>query len=386
MSVLTSSISAAKSSGRSSLVAAASAGTTCQASQIGSNSASHRALHFRPLHGQQRLDLIGKPNNRFRAWFHRPMRAARTARSTSVKSQAGHTTQRSASPMRRNSIGSTRGRPPPDRFPQDAIIFEPALAANINRDDRRNRLGARPIGPLAPRRREASLGKIDILAVLTVAHPGVCCHADGTARLVAEIALLGRGVSNCQLGIAVLADAGRSFWVEAYGGRPYRVERQRHEPIEILRLTVAVVGSTQPDKIAELVQQSDDGLLSRFLWVWPDPVPFRLGRITPDIGWAITALDRLRELQLQIGDPPQPIYGPLDRRGQELLEAFGRDMQERRGESGGLQPQRLRQGARLGATAFAGARISLVVRNGRVLGTAECDQPGGDGGRGSAGR
>ncbi len=137
-------------------------------------------------------------------------------------------------------------------------------------------------------------------------------------------------------GMNVYNDAGRSFWVEAYGGRPYRVERQRHEPIVIPRLAVAVVGSTQPDKVAEMLQQRDDGLMSRFLWAWPDPVPFRLGRITPDTGWAIAALDRLRELQLQMGDPPQPIYVPLDRCGQELLEAFARDMQDRRGESGGL--------------------------------------------------
>ena len=44
-------------------------------------------------------------------------------------------------------------------------------------------------------------------------------------------------------------DAGRAFWVEAYGGRPYRLERQKHpEPIEIAYFVVAVYGSTQPDR------------------------------------------------------------------------------------------------------------------------------------------
>lgn len=52
-------------------------------------------------------------------------------------------------------------------------------------------------------------------------------------------------------GMNAYNDAGRSFWVEAYGGRPYRVERQKHpEPIVIPRLAVAVYGSTQPDKLA----------------------------------------------------------------------------------------------------------------------------------------
>jgi hypothetical protein len=42
-------------------------------------------------------------------------------------------------------------------------------------------------------------------------------------------------------------NAGRSFWIEAYGGRPYRVERVKHpEPIVIPRLAVAVSGGTQP--------------------------------------------------------------------------------------------------------------------------------------------
>src|SRR5208337_4606635 len=41
-------------------------------------------------------------------------------------------------------------------------------------------------------------------------------------------------------GMTAYNSAGRSFWVEAYGGRPYRVERQKHpEPITIPRLAVA---------------------------------------------------------------------------------------------------------------------------------------------------
>jgi Protein of unknown function (DUF3987) len=73
-------------------------------------------------------------------------------------------------------------------------------------------------------------------------------------------------------------DAGHSFWLEAYGGRPYRIERVKHpEPIVIPRLAVAVSGGTQPDKLAPLMREADDGLLARLLWSWarPDPVPAR---------------------------------------------------------------------------------------------------------------
>jgi hypothetical protein len=58
-------------------------------------------------------------------------------------------------------------------------------------------------------------------------------------------------------------DAGREFWIEAYGGRSYRVERQKNrEPIDVQRLVVAAYGGTQPAKIAGLLKEADDEILS----------------------------------------------------------------------------------------------------------------------------
>ena len=43
-------------------------------------------------------------------------------------------------------------------------------------------------------------------------------------------------------GMNAYNDAGRAFWIEAFGGRPYRVERQKHpEPIIVPRLAVSVL-------------------------------------------------------------------------------------------------------------------------------------------------
>jgi Protein of unknown function (DUF3987) len=138
-------------------------------------------------------------------------------------------------------------------------------------------------------------------------------------------------------GMTAYNPAGRGFWIEAYGGRPYRVERQKHpEPIVIPRHAVAVYGTTQPDKLALLMGGADDGLLSRILWTWPEPIPFRLGRRAPGAPWAIGALDRLRELDLQPGDPPQPIMIPLIDAARHMIEEFGREMQERQSSAGGL--------------------------------------------------
>ena len=114
-------------------------------------------------------------------------------------------------------------------------------------------------------------------------------------------------------GMNAYNDAGRAFWIEAYGGRPYRIERVKHpEPIIIPRLAVAAYGGTQPDKLALLMREADDGLLARVLWTWPEPIPFRLSNQAPGVEWAICALDRLRELDLQPGDPPSPIMVPLN--------------------------------------------------------------------------
>ena len=98
--------------------------------------------------------------------------------------------------------------------------------------------------------------------------------------------------------------AGRAFWIEAYGGRHYSVERRKHgkEPIEIPRLAVAVCGGTQPDRLSQLIAAADDGLLSRIQWGWPEPVAFRIGEKPPHAAWAAAALDKLRELELAPGD------------------------------------------------------------------------------------
>jgi hypothetical protein len=139
-------------------------------------------------------------------------------------------------------------------------------------------------------------------------------------------------------GMNAYNDAGRTFWVEAYGGRPYRVERKKHpEPIVVPRLAVAVHGGTQPDKLAALMRDADDGLLARMLWIWPTPISFRLGEAPTHLPWVIAALDRLRELDLhRQGEAPEPVMVPLAKDARSLIEAFGREMQEWQTSAGGL--------------------------------------------------
>ncbi|MDE2006579.1 MAG: DUF3987 domain-containing protein [Rhodospirillales bacterium] len=164
------------------------------------------------------------------------------------------------------------------------------------------------------------------------------------------------------LGMNSYNDAGRPFWIEAFGGRPYRVERQKSpEPIIVSRLAVGVSGGTQPDRLAELMEEADDGLLARILWSWPDPIPFRLGREAPGAAWATVALDRLRLLSLAPGvdpnDPPHPVMVPLAADALGLIERLGRDMQDRQDETAGLMR------SALGKVRGLALRLALVLEH-----------------------
>jgi hypothetical protein len=185
-------------------------------------------------------------------------------------------------------------------------------------------LGIAPVEPQAPRLRQHDVTIEKVAELLANAAPkGLLIVRDELAGWI--------GSMNAYHG------GGRAFWIEAYGGRPYRVERKAHpQPFIVPRLAVSVYGGTQPDKLARLMREGDDGLLGRMLWVWPEPVPFRLGRQAPRAEWAIRALDRLRELDLQSGNPPMPIMVPLTAEGRNSIEVFGREMQIRHEGAGGL--------------------------------------------------
>lgn len=99
---------------------------------------------------------------------------------------------------------------------------------------------------------------------------------------------------------------GREFWLEAYGGRPFVIDRKSlvKGPISIPFNGVSVCGGIQPDKLASaLLSSPDDGLVARFLWAWPD----KLGtvgrpRIAADMGALANAYRRLDSLSWAV-DP-----------------------------------------------------------------------------------
>lgn len=91
---------------------------------------------------------------------------------------------------------------------------------------------------------------------------------------------------------------GREFRLEAYGGRPHVIDRKSAKgPLSIPFNGVTVLGGIQPEKLREcLLKTADDGLVPRFLWVWPDPIKYQRPRHVADLSQLEVVYRRLLEL------------------------------------------------------------------------------------------
>lgn len=162
------------------------------------------------------------------------------------------------------------------------------------------------------------------------------------------------------LGMNAYSDQARPFWLEAYGGRFKVVDRVKHpEPIKVERLVVSFLGGIQPERLAEVMQKADDGLLARFNYFWPEPVLFRRPTRVPDIPWAIMAFDRLRCLEMTNNplDPSRskPLMVRLEDPAADLLTEFGASTQRQKDMTAGLMK------SAIGKARGLALRLSLVI-------------------------
>lgn len=150
----------------------------------------------------------------------------------------------------------------------------------------------------------------------------------------------------------------RPFWLEAYGARPYTVERMGRDPVHIDRLAIGVTGGIQPDRLRTLLLRSDDdGLLARFLPVWPEPVALRRPRTVAGTEIISQALRRLYGLQMATDerDVRRPWIVPFTDPARDLLDAFRLAVRDWEGETDGLL------GSFIGKLPGLAVRLSLVL-------------------------
>jgi putative DNA primase/helicase len=135
---------------------------------------------------------------------------------------------------------------------------------------------------------------------------------------------------------------GREFWLEAYGGRPFVIDRKGSpEPVTVPFNGVSVVGGIQPEKLAEALLgkgKPDDGLVARFLWAWPDRVPYQRPRRTADHSLLATMYSRFDGLAWGVGPDGQDLAVTLtlDDAAADVFEAFERANREAGDEAAGL--------------------------------------------------
>ncbi|MDE1567104.1 DUF3987 domain-containing protein [Aquabacter sp. P-9] len=128
-------------------------------------------------------------------------------------------------------------------------------------------------------------------------------------------------------------DTDRTFFLEAYGGRSFTLNRVKlKEPLHIRHLTVGVLGSIQPDRLEPILDGVEDGFAARFLWCWPaPPETFRIVAERVSDALPRGVVNRLHGLPM--GTAPdgrsEPVRVPLDATATRLLEAFGQRILER---------------------------------------------------------
>jgi hypothetical protein len=105
-------------------------------------------------------------------------------------------------------------------------------------------------------------GTIERLGELLTARP------QGVVRIVDELSAMFANMQRYSGG------QDNEFWLEAWNGNSYSVERIGRQ-LEIDHLLVGVVGGFQPDKLVKAFAGDDDGMYARFLFSWPEEAPHR---------------------------------------------------------------------------------------------------------------
>ena len=114
------------------------------------------------------------------------------------------------------------------------------------------------------------------------------------------------------------------FWLEAWNGSHYVVERVGRQPVEVDHLLVGITGGFQPDKLARSFDGDADGMYARICFGWPEEPPYQplsndVAEIEPEI---INALNRIINLPAEVEGTFKPTYLSLSAGALREFEAF----------------------------------------------------------------
>jgi len=124
------------------------------------------------------------------------------------------------------------------------------------------------------------------------------------------------------------------------------------------RLSIGVMGGIQPDRLKTLLFKSDDdGLLARFVPIWPEPVPVQRPGAWGDEALIARAIGRLLALKMATNekDELRPVFVRLSEPARDLMDAFRRACREWEADAAGLLL------SFLGKLPGLAARLALVL-------------------------
>jgi hypothetical protein len=129
---------------------------------------------------------------------------------------------------------------------------------------------------------------VERLSVLLQARPcGMQVIADELAGLFLNMSRYSGGQDN-------------EFWLEAWNGKHFVVERMGRPAVAVDHLLIGVTGGFQPDKLARSFKGDMDGMYARIMFAWPEEPGYRplsndVDEFDPDLVNALTRLTSLGE-------------------------------------------------------------------------------------------
>ncbi|MCA3631307.1 MAG: DUF3987 domain-containing protein [Methylobacterium sp.] len=119
------------------------------------------------------------------------------------------------------------------------------------------------------------------------------------------------------------AKADRAFWLEAYNGEPFTVDRITRPSISVTNLSASIIGGIQPARLGELQGLQSDGLLQRFAPVFVTPGHVADDRPTPPDGYAamIEAAASLAPMEFRFDDDGLALAARFRQRTHDLQTA-----------------------------------------------------------------
>ena len=149
----------------------------------------------------------------------------------------------------------------------------------------------------------------------------------------------------------------RPFWLEAYGGRGYTFERVSRDALTIERLTIAVIGGIQQDRLKSLLfNADDDGLIARFIPIWPELAPLQRPGRWSDEGLMTRIIEKLLTLTLFTGpdDQLRPWFVGFSEEARNIMDEFRLKVRKWEAQADGLML------SFIGKLPGLSARLSLV--------------------------